>query len=79
HALLEELTGRAGDGHGLQALLLEAVQADPQLAAHVDLGTLAALFDPGAAAAPARRLAERQLHGLRTRMAELDATHPFHE
>lgn len=79
HALLEQLTGRAGDGHSLHELLREAVQADLQLAAHVDLGTLAALFDPVAAAAPARRLAERQLQGLRTRMAALDATYPFHE
>ncbi|MFC5458205.1 lyase family protein [Massilia niabensis] len=79
HALLEELTQRADHRHGLHALLLDAVKADPALAAHVDLDTLAALFDPVAAAVPARRLAERQLPGLRTRMAELDATHPFHE
>jgi 3-carboxy-cis,cis-muconate cycloisomerase len=77
HALLEELAGRAGDGDGLLALLVEAVQSDPELAAHVDQGVLAGLFDPVAAAAPGRRLAERQLHGLQTRMAELDATHPF--
>ena len=77
HALLEELAGRASDGDGLLALLAEAVQADPELAAHVDQDVLAGLFDPVAAAAPGRRLAERQLHGLQTRMAELDATHPF--
>ncbi|MEN3275894.1 MAG: 3-carboxy-cis,cis-muconate cycloisomerase [Massilia sp.] len=79
HALLEDLTRRAGDERSLHDLLLEAVQADPQLAAHVDLPTLAALFDPAAAAQPARRLAERQLQGLRSRMAALSATHPFHE
>jgi 3-carboxy-cis,cis-muconate cycloisomerase len=75
HALLEDLSGRAGDGNDLHALLREAVQADPQLAAHVDLAALAALFDPANAAAPARALAERQLDSLRTRMAALDTTH----
>ncbi|MGX4640220.1 3-carboxy-cis,cis-muconate cycloisomerase [Massilia sp. SYSU DXS3249] len=80
HAMLEALTRRAGSGGtDLHTLLAEAVQADPALAGHIDLATLSALFDPAAAAAPARRLAERQLQGLRERMAALDATHPFHE
>jgi len=79
HALLEDLTRRAGDERDLHDLLRETVQADPQLAAHVDLPTLASLFDPAVAAQSARRLAQRQLQGLRSRMAELDATHPFHE
>jgi 3-carboxy-cis,cis-muconate cycloisomerase len=80
HALLEGLTRQAAGGEqGLDQLVQEAVKADPQLAAHVDLGRLAALFDPVAAAEPARRLAEGQLHGLRLTMAKLDATHPFHE
>jgi hypothetical protein len=38
---------------------------------------LATLFDPVAALAPARRLAEGQLHQLRQRCAALDASHPF--
>jgi len=80
HALLEDLTGRAAGGEsGLDTLVAAAVSADPQLAAHVDLERLARLFDPVAAAEPARRLAERQLHGLRQAMAGLDANDPFHE
>jgi 3-carboxy-cis,cis-muconate cycloisomerase len=83
HALLEDLTRRlaerAGGGPGLDTLVADAVKADPQLAAHVDIERLAALFDPVSAAEPARRLAERQLQGLRQAMAGLDATHPFHE
>jgi 3-carboxy-cis,cis-muconate cycloisomerase len=78
HALLEGLTRRVtSEGRPLDALLREAVQADPQLSAHVDLQQLAALFDPVAALAPARLLAERQLQALRGHIAELDATHPF--
>jgi 3-carboxy-cis,cis-muconate cycloisomerase len=80
HALLEDLTKRAAGGQqGLDQLVEDAVKADPQLSAHVDLDRLAALFDPVGAAEPARRLAERQLHGLHQAMAALDATHPFHE
>jgi 3-carboxy-cis,cis-muconate cycloisomerase len=80
HALLEGLTRRVtSEGRPLDALLAEAVQADPQLAAHVDLRRLASLFDPVAALEPARRLAASQLEVLRGRMAELDTTHPFHE
>ncbi|MEW6371410.1 MAG: 3-carboxy-cis,cis-muconate cycloisomerase [Pseudomonadota bacterium] len=80
HALLEELSGRAAGGGGsLDALLLEAVQADPSLSAQLDLSRLAALFDPHAAAAPARRLAEGQLQGLRASMVAFASSHPFHE
>ena len=80
HALLEGLTRRVtSEGRPLDALLLDAVQADPQLASHVDLRQLATLFDPVAALEPARRLAASQLEALRSRMAELDTTHPFHE
>ncbi|KQQ96948.1 3-carboxy-cis,cis-muconate cycloisomerase [Massilia sp. Leaf139] len=80
HALLERLTVRvSAEGRPLDALLLDAVQADPQLAAHVDQQHLATLFDPAAALAPARRLAEDQLARLRSTMVELDATHPFRE
>jgi 3-carboxy-cis,cis-muconate cycloisomerase len=80
HALLEGLTRRVtAEGRPLDALLLDAVKADPQLAAHVDLQQLATLFDPVAALEPARRLAQSQLPALRARMAELDTTHPFRE
>ena len=80
HALLEDLSKRAAAGpQGLDQLVRDAVAADPQLAAHVDADRLAALFDPVAAAEPARRLAETQLHGLRLSMDRLAATHPFHE
>ena len=63
----------------LDALLKEAIQADAALASHVDLGKLATVFDPAAAALPARRLAERQLASLRADMAAFDHHHPFHE
>lgn len=80
HALLEDLSKRAAAGpHGLDQLVRDAVAADPQLAGHVDAARLARLFDPVAAAEPARRLAETQLHGLRLSMDRLAATHPFHE
>jgi 3-carboxy-cis,cis-muconate cycloisomerase len=80
HALLERLTVRVtAEGRPLDALLRDAIEADPQLAAHVDLQQLATLFDPFAALESARRLAERQLQGLRKQCAELDATHPFQE
>jgi len=78
HALLEGLTRRvSAEGRPLDALLIDAVKADPQLAPQVDLQVLATHFDPVAALAPARTLAERQLHALRPRIADLDATHPF--
>lgn len=80
HALLEDLSRRAAAGpQGLDQLVRDAVAADPALAAHVDAARLARLFDPVAAAEPARRLAETQLHGLRLSMDRLAATHPFHE
>lgn len=80
HALLEDLSRQAAAGsRPLDELLREAMQADPALASQLDPGRLAAVFDPVAAAAPARRLAEGQLHALRADMAELDANHPFHE
>jgi 3-carboxy-cis,cis-muconate cycloisomerase len=80
HALLEELSKRAADGwQDLEQLLREAIGADPQLAAHVDPGRVAALFDPAAATEPARRLAEAQLQWLRLSIGQLDSTHPFHD
>jgi 3-carboxy-cis,cis-muconate cycloisomerase len=80
HALLEDLSKRAAAGpQGLDQLVRDAVAADPVLAAHVDAARLARLFDPVAAAEPARRLAETQLHGLRLSMDRLAASHPFHE
>jgi 3-carboxy-cis,cis-muconate cycloisomerase len=80
HALLEDLSKRAAAGpQGLDQLVRDAVAADPALAAHVDAARLARLFDPVAAAEPARRLAETQLHGLRLSMNRLAASHPFHE
>ncbi|MFC5479071.1 3-carboxy-cis,cis-muconate cycloisomerase [Massilia suwonensis] len=78
HALLEGLTRRVtSEGKPLDALLRETIEADPQLASQVDLHKLATLFDPAAAAEPARRLADSQLQALRSRMAELDATQPY--
>ena len=80
HALLEELSKRASlDPRGLEGLVRDAVEHDPELRAHVDLERIAVLFDPVLAAAPARRLAESQLHALRPSIGKLDATHPFHE
>jgi 3-carboxy-cis,cis-muconate cycloisomerase len=80
HALLEDLSKRAASGsQDLESLLRDAIGADPQLAAHVDPARLASLFDPAAAAEPARRLAEAQLHGLRLSMGALDAAQPFQE
>jgi len=80
HALLEGLTRRVtSEGKPLDALLREAIEADPQLAAQVDLQQLATLFDPVAASRPAQTLADSQLQALRSRMAELDATHPYNK
>ena len=78
-ALLEDLSRRAGADHGLEDLLRAAVRADPALSAQVDLAGLAQVFDPVAAAEPARRLAERQLQALRADMAAFEAAHPFHQ
>ena len=79
HTLLEQLTRRAtAETRDLADLLQEEVAADPQLRKHVDAAGLAALFDPVAATAPARRLAAHQLQSLRLAMSTLDATHPFH-
>jgi 3-carboxy-cis,cis-muconate cycloisomerase len=78
HALLEQLTQQVvASGRPLFDVLRDAIQADPQLGANVDLGHLASLFDPAAACAPARTLAGRQLARLRDSAAELDSIHPF--
>ncbi|MES2756057.1 MAG: lyase family protein [Pseudomonadota bacterium] len=78
HALLEQLTQQVlASGRALHDVLHDAVQADPALRGQVDAARLQALFDPVAAAAPARRLAERQLQGLRASIAQLDSVHPF--
>ncbi|MET0857599.1 MAG: 3-carboxy-cis,cis-muconate cycloisomerase [Telluria sp.] len=78
HALLEQLTQQVvASGRPLADVLRDAVRADAALRRQVDLAQLDALFDPVAAAAPARRLAERQLHGLRAGSTELDSVHPF--
>jgi 3-carboxy-cis,cis-muconate cycloisomerase len=78
HSLLEQLTQQAlASGRNLGEVLREAVQADPQLRAKLDLAQLQALFDPVAATAPAQRLAERQLQGLGNAVSALDATQPF--
>jgi 3-carboxy-cis,cis-muconate cycloisomerase len=79
HAVLEDLSRRAGAGQDLEQLLREAVAADPQLAAQVDPARIGGLFDAVAATEPARRLADAQLHRLRQDMAALDATHPFQD
>jgi 3-carboxy-cis,cis-muconate cycloisomerase len=79
HALLEDLSKRASGGQDLEQLLREAIGADPQLAAQVDPGRIAALFDPAAATEPARRLAQAQLDRLRPGIGQLDAIHPFHD
>jgi 3-carboxy-cis,cis-muconate cycloisomerase len=78
HALLETLTQQVvATGRPLADVLRDAVEADAQLGANVDISHLASLFDPVSACAPARRLAERQLQGLRDSAAELDSIHPF--
>jgi 3-carboxy-cis,cis-muconate cycloisomerase len=79
HAVLEDLSRRAGAGQDLEQLLREAVAADPQLVAQVDPARIGGLFDAVAATEPARRLADAQLHRLRQDMAALDATHPFQD
>jgi 3-carboxy-cis,cis-muconate cycloisomerase len=78
HALLEQLTQQAvASGRPLFDVLRDAIQANPQLGANIDIDHLASLFDPVAACTPARKLAERQLQGLRDSAAELDSIHPF--
>ncbi|SFV16489.1 3-carboxy-cis,cis-muconate cycloisomerase [Pseudoduganella namucuonensis] len=70
HELLETLTREAAQSErDLAGLLQEAVSADKQLAARIDLDELAALFAPVQAAAPARRLAQEQLPALRRALA----------
>jgi 3-carboxy-cis,cis-muconate cycloisomerase len=74
HSLLEQLTQQTvASQRNLADVLVEAVQADPQLSAHVDLAHLKSLFDPVSAAAPAQHLAQRQLQGLRHAVADLNA------
>jgi 3-carboxy-cis,cis-muconate cycloisomerase len=66
HSLLEKLTQQAvAQQRNLADLLVETVQADPQLRDAVDLAKLKELFDPVSATAPAQRLARRQLEALR--------------
>jgi 3-carboxy-cis,cis-muconate cycloisomerase len=80
HALLEQLTQQVvATGRPLADVLGDAVEADPQLRAKVDLAHLKSLFDPAAASVPAHKLAERQLHGLRDRAAELDSVQPLYK
>jgi 3-carboxy-cis,cis-muconate cycloisomerase len=80
HALLEQLTQHAvAAQRSLADVLLDAVAADAQLRAQIDTAHLKSLFDPVAATAPAQRLAERQLQGLRASAAELDSAHPFYK
>jgi 3-carboxy-cis,cis-muconate cycloisomerase len=80
HTLLEQLTQQVvATGQPLADVLRASVQADPRLRAAVDIEHLNSLFDPVAASAPARKLAERQLQGLRDSAAELDSVHPFYK
>jgi 3-carboxy-cis,cis-muconate cycloisomerase len=78
HSLLERLSGQAAaEGRHLSTLLAAEVDGDPELRDRLDRASLDAVFDPVAACAPARRLAEGQLERLRAEMARLDSTHPF--
>jgi 3-carboxy-cis,cis-muconate cycloisomerase len=80
HALLEQLTQQAVVAQrSLADVLQGAVAADLQLRAQIDSAHLQSLFDPVAATAPAQRLAERQLQGLRADVAELDSAQPFYK
>ena len=80
HALLEQLTQQVvAGGQPLADVLQGAVLADPQLRKAVDIDHLNSLFDPVAASASARKLAECQLQGLRDKTAELDSFHPFNK
>ena len=80
HALLEQLTQQViASGRSLADVLRDAVQADLALREHVDIAHLPSLFDPVAATAPAQRLAQLQLQGLRGSTADLDSVHPFYK
>jgi 3-carboxy-cis,cis-muconate cycloisomerase len=73
HALLEKMTGESlASRRHLADVLADAVQADPQLHAAVDLAHLRTLFDPVAATAPAHRLAQAQLRSLGDDLAILN-------
>jgi 3-carboxy-cis,cis-muconate cycloisomerase len=73
HALLEKMTGESlSSGRHLADVLADAVQADAQLRAAIDLGHLRTLFDPVAATAPAHRLAQAQLRSLGDDLAFLN-------
>jgi 3-carboxy-cis,cis-muconate cycloisomerase len=73
HALLEKMTGESlSSRRHLADVLTDAVQADPQLHAAVDLAHLRTLFDPVAATAPAHRLAQAQLRSLGDDLAILN-------
>ncbi|HAT29619.1 MAG TPA: 3-carboxy-cis,cis-muconate cycloisomerase [Janthinobacterium sp.] len=80
HALLEKMSGAtlAGDRQ-LADVLAEAVQSDAALRERIDPVQLAALFDPVAAALPARRLAQQQLRALREDMAHFNDTLAYPE
>ena len=79
HRLLEDMSAQAlANGRHLAEVLAEAVQADAALRGRVDPAAQAALFDPAAAAEPARRLAQQQLQRLRNDVAALNAA-PFHD
>lgn len=73
HALLEKMTGESvTSGRHLADVLADAVQADAQLRAAVDVAHLRSLFDPVAATAPAHRLAQAQLRSLGDDLALLN-------
>jgi 3-carboxy-cis,cis-muconate cycloisomerase len=67
HEEVERMTRTAvAEGRHLREVARERLGADPALCAGLDAAALDALFDPTAAARPARELARRQLAGLRT-------------
>jgi 3-carboxy-cis,cis-muconate cycloisomerase len=73
HALLEKMTGESvTSGRHLADVLADAMQADAQLRAAVDVAHLRSLFDPVAATAPAHRLAQAQLRSLGDDLATLN-------
>lgn len=77
HALLEQLSAQAiRGGQHLAELLASAISNDESLRRQLDAAALDTLFDPVNAAAPASRLAQRQLHTLRADIAAQNAT-PF--
>ncbi len=78
HTLLEQLSGQAlSSGQHLAELLANAIHNDESLRRQLDPAALEPLFDPASAAAPASRLAQRQLSTLRADIAALNAT-PFY-